>query len=229
MIETMSKTDVATMLDASSAPPTELEVLGKEAAKVLRYPVLEHSLTPPPTTLLRALHALDITPLNILAVMQYKAEQLAVVKAANRVTWRSTDWCLAAVRCVQGIGKGACLGGLIAVVTMALSNSVLAYTLPIAIAATIGGIFGVWFSIDELRQNAPRHRWVLQYLSTYRLPVPEFALRKALQVAKAVPDCELYVEFIENVPAGDPFLVAELGTERYWLEVWDEPKFEHTL
>ena len=60
--------------------------------------------------------------------------------------------------------------------------------------------------------------------------VPLFALRKAVQVKKALPEVILEVdELIEEKKLIDPFLVARLEDETYYLEVWKEPKFEETL
>lgn len=60
--------------------------------------------------------------------------------------------------------------------------------------------------------------------------VPLFALRKAVQVKKACPEAILEVdELIEQKKLIDPFLVARLDGETYYLEVWKEPKFEETL
>jgi hypothetical protein len=60
--------------------------------------------------------------------------------------------------------------------------------------------------------------------------VPLFALRKAVQVKKACPEATLEVdELIEQKKLIDPFLVATLDDELYYLEVWKEPKFEENL
>jgi hypothetical protein len=60
--------------------------------------------------------------------------------------------------------------------------------------------------------------------------VPLFALRKAVQVKKACAKVILEVdELIEEKKLIDPFLVARLADEVYYLEVWKEPKFEETL
>jgi hypothetical protein len=60
--------------------------------------------------------------------------------------------------------------------------------------------------------------------------VPLFALRKAVQVKKACAKVVLEVdELIEEKKLIDPFLVARLDDEVYYLEVWKEPKFEETL
>lgn len=77
--------------------------------------------------------------------------------------------------------------------------------------------------------------WVEQKISEYTQPVPEFVLAKAVQIKQAVPECEIYIESLQDHP--DPFLVVAIpgptqyseAKERYYVEVWAEPKFEGRL
>jgi len=79
------------------------------------------------------------------------------------------------------------------------------------------------------------HDWRMTKIEEYKLPIPEFVLNKALQVKKAMPNVSIYIEHLTV----DPFLVVQTDdkgrngqwyyTERYWIECWDEPKFEGTL
>ena len=72
--------------------------------------------------------------------------------------------------------------------------------------------------------------WLRSALGNCKEEVPLFALRKAVQVKKACPEAILEVdELIEEKKVIDPFLVARLDDEVYYLEVWKEPKFEETL
>jgi hypothetical protein len=72
--------------------------------------------------------------------------------------------------------------------------------------------------------------WRRVLLGACKEEVPLFALRKAVQVKKACPEVILEVdELIEEKKLIDPFLVARLEDEVYYLEVWKEPKFEETL
>lgn len=54
--------------------------------------------------------------------------------------------------------------------------------------------------------------------------VPPFVLRKAIQIARACPEVKFTVEALENDP--DPFLLATLNGDTYYIEVWDEPDFK---
>jgi hypothetical protein len=73
--------------------------------------------------------------------------------------------------------------------------------------------------------------WDSTKIEEYRQPIPEFVLAKAIQIKKAFPDCSIFVESLETHP--DPFLVVGIEgqkycplLEKYYVEVWAEPKFE---
>ncbi len=65
--------------------------------------------------------------------------------------------------------------------------------------------------------------WQIIPISGYPRPVPEMALEKALQIKRQLPTAEFHIEELTTHP--DPFLVVSCAGERYWIEVWDEPKF----
>lgn len=77
--------------------------------------------------------------------------------------------------------------------------------------------------------------WVQEKIAEYKQPVPEFVLAKAVQVKQRVPECEIYIDSLQDHP--DPFLVVVIpderqyypAKERYYIEVWAEPKFEGRL
>lgn len=83
----------------------------------------------------------------------------------------------------------------------------------------------------------PRPSWECTEISRYPDPIPEFVLNKAVQIKKALPTCELVIEHLTETK--DPFLIVQTRmpykypptqpTERYYVEVWDEPKFEGRL
>jgi hypothetical protein len=73
-------------------------------------------------------------------------------------------------------------------------------------------------------------RWSLQLISNYREEIPLFALRKAIDVKKSCPESILMVDALtESTRVVDPFLIASLLDEFYYIEVWGESKFEATL
>ena len=85
--------------------------------------------------------------------------------------------------------------------------------------------------------------WRITPLKDYRQPVPEFALQKAIEIKRELPEAMFYVEQL----AIDPFLIVTLNplqdfmspwntlkrtldpeTAAY-VEAWSEPKFEATM
>lgn len=70
--------------------------------------------------------------------------------------------------------------------------------------------------------------WGKTELSNYEQPVPEFVLDKALRIKERLPEVVFHVQHL-NEPKADPFLIASAGKEIYYIEAWDEPRFESTL
>jgi hypothetical protein len=73
----------------------------------------------------------------------------------------------------------------------------------------------------------PSKVWKSKSLTGYVGEVPGFALETAQEVKMRCAEAIFHIEeLVENKRVIDPFLVAELGDERYYLEVWDEPSFD---
>lgn len=70
--------------------------------------------------------------------------------------------------------------------------------------------------------------WTHTVLTEYDRPIPEFVIDKAIKIKELVPDVQFYIQHM-NDPKADPFLVAYLNKEIYYIEAWDEPRFEATL
>lgn len=70
--------------------------------------------------------------------------------------------------------------------------------------------------------------WSHTTLTEYEQPIPEFVLDKALRIKERLPEVIFQVQHL-NEPKADPFLIAHLGKEIYYIEAWDEPRFENTL
>lgn len=69
--------------------------------------------------------------------------------------------------------------------------------------------------------------WSHQQLQSYKQPIPEFVIRKAIQIADACPEVTFFVQSLTESP--DPFLIARVGEEVYYIEAWAEPRFEESL
>jgi hypothetical protein len=75
---------------------------------------------------------------------------------------------------------------------------------------------------DEMPSN--RKSWQRQSLESYGAPIPAHVLQKAIEIKKALPSVEFSVEQLKMMP--DPFLIVEFREEQFYIEVWEEPKFE---
>lgn len=75
--------------------------------------------------------------------------------------------------------------------------------------------------------RTPNFEWRQTELKKYGEPIPEFVLRKAVQLKETLPEVELFIEQLEEQK--DPFLFVKLGEEEFYIEVWDEPRFEGRL
>lgn len=69
--------------------------------------------------------------------------------------------------------------------------------------------------------------WIRTDLKEYKRPVPDFAIERALQIKRALPTAEFWVEELSLAP--DPFLVAHVDDEGYYVAVWEEARFEAGL
>lgn len=70
--------------------------------------------------------------------------------------------------------------------------------------------------------------WSHTELSNYEKPIPEFVIDKAVRIKELLPEVTFRIQHM-NDPKADPFLVAILGKEIYYIEAWDEPRFESSL
>lgn len=82
------------------------------------------------------------------------------------------------------------------------------------------------FAAQEAQKKNPYAYavWDKIPIAKYRKPVPQMVLNRACEIKREVPAAGLFIQELNIHP--DPFLVAELGSEEFYVEVWDEPKFE---
>jgi len=103
------------------------------------------------------------------------------------------------------------------------ASEVKAYMEEVSLFAGKPGVEWAWIPLDQ--QSADTYGITAK---PYAKPIPEFVLRKALQIRKAVPEVAIFVREFEYVE--DPFLwVGIKGGHSYYVEVWDEPKFEERM
>jgi hypothetical protein len=208
-----------------SSMDQERAELAKSAKNKLGYARLAQALVIP-DALLFSLRKLDIMPLVTDQVLAYQAQK------AKPGMWsghkQAIAWWLAAVAMAIWLLPflwqndpthtdkydppflfiGACIFSLIFIVR------------------------GMYLMFDEdARGSRTVREWKRVPLSEYEGNVPEFALAKAVQIKTAVPKAEFDVmrlyETKETIqPAPDPFLWVSLGSEGYYIEVWDEKEYE---
>lgn len=98
-------------------------------------------------------------------------------------------------------------------------------------------IVGCW--TDGRRRTWRTSSWITKGLENYGNYVPEFALSKAVEIKEKLPQATFTVAELEHkthtfdppapVRDPDPFLIVEYGRERYYIDSWDEPKFERSI
>jgi hypothetical protein len=190
-----------------------------------------------PTEFLFKLRLLDIQPFVSSKVEAYK-------KSKERTgMYSGTRNCLLSlatfVLCIGAFVTGMVGGGPGSPSSVVWSplhygfNAIVFVCILIALVATFRT-----FVIDELWGSGNRKtlRWIRTSLQRYEGCIPEFVLSKALQIKTAVPEVRFEIEQLiqqeEHKPAQprpDPFLIVSLGNESYYIEVWDEKKYESTL
>ena len=94
---------------------------------------------------------------------------------------------------------------------------------------------GLWYT-GLLGNKAARYRFTewdwssfgLGEASYRNIPIPEFALATAVRVKESLPTAKLSIEILmaNERQLADPFLVMELAGQKFYLEVWNESKFE---
>ncbi len=94
-----------------------------------------------------------------------------------------------------------------------------------------------FLAYSKKAEEALQWRWRSFWLKDYTHPIPEFVLRKALQIKEACPTATFQVielckmsDVRESRQIDDPFLaVVDEHGQRFYVEVWNEPKFEQQL
>jgi hypothetical protein len=200
----------------------ERQQLAKQAQSLLGYKRLAMAITIP-GTLLGALRELGIEPLVNSSVEAYKARK------ARPGMWSGTrnTWLRLAGATVFAFG-----------ITMILKLN--PTPSPAAIAGVtmcvIGAIICLGCTLVLFDEQGTRtvRKWAQCNLSAYQGNVPEFVLAKAIAIKETRPGVNFSVdqlfeerEVIERDP--DPFLIAQLGDEHYYIDVWDEKEYEAQL
>jgi hypothetical protein len=207
--------------------------LAKDSSHFLGYHKLSNVVIKE-ATLARTLITLEIAPLNRVSVEQYKARK------AKPGMWSDVK---------RGIGFVCALPVLItAFVSLVYLVSVAKpqdwWGILSVIGCVLAGITNVVtiiFACVNLldSEHGGAHRatrsWRRVALNAYDGTVPEFVLSKAVQIKRDLPNATFEIDqlFEEEERRerrdSDPFLVATLGKESFYIDVWDEKEYESKL
>lgn len=206
-VETVLKREVIRMPEEG-----DLRVeLGKRAEALLGYSVLRKDAKVP-GALAKALHELGIEPFSKLSVDAYKDNKLNEWKKLNP-------------------------NGLIQPSTGSFDSMEQSIRLQMAqmqqmqqMQNSWGGLGGFGRAAADFNRSIKVISWSSIALRGYSKPVPEFAIQRAVTIKEYCPGVEFFVEELkEESRTLDPFLIARLDDEQFYIDVWDEPEFEKAL
>jgi hypothetical protein len=191
--------------------------LAEEAARLLGYAKLKRTLAAGKISgeLARVLKRLDIQPFSRDSVERYKSEQPDAVELSgapeffkrHRKLGRILLWLIPVWGLLSMIGIAA--GGLIS------------WQLVIASLASILLLVAKGCEFDD-RLAALFPTWERVPLSEYPEDIPLYVLEKAVTIKKQLPGAQFYVE----QRARDPFLIVKCDEEEYYVDLWQEPRFD---
>lgn len=201
-------------------PTPELNLeLAEEAARVLGYAKLKKTLAARKLIgeLAEVLNQLDIQPFSRDSVERYKAEEPDAAdltdvpeffkrhrKLARIFLWLIPLW--------GGLSMIGIAGGWL-----------ISWQLAVASLASILLLLAKGCEFDD-RLAALFPTWERVLLPDYQEEVPLHVLEKAVAIKKQLPGADFYIE----QRAKDPFLIVKCGEEEYYVEVWQELRFEGT-
>jgi hypothetical protein len=105
----------------------------------------------------------------------------------------------------------------------------------VLILGVLGGIAGNVYAAEDVDDFEHKHVWKQFSLGgpdKYEGYIPVHVLNQALQLKAEVPAAQFTVYELQDIvqriprPLPDPFLLVELGAEKYFIAVWDEREFE---
>lgn len=194
--------------------------LAAEARNVLGYSVLDEHVnsSTKASTFDIGLAKLEIEPFSPESVEKYK--QQAIVDHTWETPRRQNIFtCFLSVLSIGLVCVvGALIGGLIACNVWNVAEAPFWITGVAGVALCFIGFVGAGVMDDKNKA----WEWERHEISQYSKPVPQFVIRKALQLKQELPDVKLYIEELiskDKVRNGDPFLVAEHGSRTVYIEV----------
>lgn len=193
--------------------------LSQQAKDVLGYTGLETEIKKD-NSLEKALIELNIKPFTRDSVEKY--QNMMVKKTENEFLIN---------KIIKIISYLTIVFGIIAFTTIILSFFVDNYKdIALLVAGAHGMVAIILFtlSLSYLWDKQVSANWNIISLKNYEKPIPEYVLQTALDIKAKVPDVyfrvsELRTRVRKNL---DPFLIVSNFEKEYYIEVWNEPKFQ---
>lgn len=215
------KASALTMLQAQLSESSK-KLLGYDPTHVPVFGVLSHALA-----------KLGIEPLNTSDVDRYKRSK--EYTSFSNITRAALT--LLIVNCLSLISAIALTGHLHwpwadnAKEAVSSANAIMWTTLPIV--TLIAWIVFAFWQDDTMRVQVSR-TWQRLHLHGFAGYVPEHVIEKAIQIKTEVPDAQFSIDVLQQQETRwaaprtlrDPFLIVTHGQEWFYVDVWEEPKFE---
>jgi hypothetical protein len=203
----------------------ELRVeLAREAEKKLGYSALTNALAEQGAIheLPAALSGLGIQPFSLESVQTYQAAKLAEVNGQRKPSF------------FQRHAEGVFVALVLVVLASFLAGLTFAEKGHRGLTITCFVLTGVSFlslaSAEVFEPKVTTWHWGRRALQGYPGEIPEFILQRALAIQEKVPEAEFYVEHLSKERrVADPFLVVSHARRSYYVDVWEEPRFEGRL
>lgn len=237
--------------------PLQQELAAK-ARKVLGYGLLEERLKKDGcaqvreriqlSTLAQVFQRLDIQPFELAEVAKYQEEEKkkANRKSAALVPLYAKLWILITkfFQCSFGrIRSGGLLSLLMVCLMIAPVAEILLLVFGHLVAALVVSPFallgcGAYYALglNNRMMDLYIREWEWEGLSFEEcagrgVEIPEFVLHTAIRIKQEMPKADLFVEALVGTDRslGDPFLCLKQGDKKYYLEVWDESRFERSM
>ena len=224
--KTLKRKPLETVSDEDYAGIREL---AERSQKLLCYHALKRTCEQRRTTddLVRAMSDLDIHPFDEKSVEKYKKKQAFRARRKDAQT----------VACAVTLGVlVACLATLVVSLLvwpvwacLAVGSSICGIVALGAFLTGVACVGTIIFMEEQLNFSILDVEWKMSELKYYDHPVPEFALETACNLKEKCPGAEFFVDWMDSrrVFLNDPFLVVGDRTgKKYYIEVWNEPKFQ---
>lgn len=102
---------------------------------------------------------------------------------------------------------------------------IISWKISVVFLGILIGSLVVSFSINGTTVKS-EPEWKTVPLDGYSEPVPEFALKMAVDINSRLPGATTSVcQLVQSERVLDPFLIVEHGPERHYIAVWNEPAF----